>query len=82
MKRQALQPFTFSDGLKIATVDWVCIPSRAMMRDGQNFSNPLEFEGFRWVADERSTDGSVKSSSILADSSEKWLIWGFGRIVW
>lgn len=84
MKRKALQPFRFSDGLSIATGDMVCVPTRAMMRDSQYFPNPLEFEAFRSVVvtDDGSLINGPVSSSSLADSSENWLIWGFGRIVW
>ena len=78
VRRQALTPFAFSDGLTVAAGDWVCVPHRSMMRDSQYFENPLEFNGFRFIGN---VSKSMKPAR-LTDASESWLVWGSGRILW
>ena len=82
VRRQALIPFTFSDGLRISTGDWVCVPHRSMMRDSQNFPNPLNFNGFRFVDSCPGGPDNATKPSKLTDTSEEWLVWGSGRILW
>ncbi|CAG9957158.1 unnamed protein product [Clonostachys rosea f. rosea IK726] len=48
-RRSALQPFTFSNGLKLEVGDWACTPVRAIMQDPEYYPNPLRFNGFRFV---------------------------------
>lgn len=82
VRRQALTPFTFSDGLRISMGDWVCVPHRSMMRDSQYFQDPMDFDGFRFI---KSCPGGRQNSlkpSKLTDASEEWLVWGSGRILW
>ncbi|MCJ1406600.1 hypothetical protein MMC19_000666, partial [Ptychographa xylographoides] len=69
VRRQALTPFAFSDGLTVAAGDWVCVPHRSMMRDSQYFENPLEFNGFRFIGN---VSKSMKPAR-LTDASESWL---------
>ncbi|KAF2178175.1 cytochrome P450 [Zopfia rhizophila CBS 207.26] len=77
VRRQALQTFTPSDGLRINRGEWVCIPHRSMMRDDSNFADALTFDGFRFLKD----SGRSSRDSYTADASDKWLIWGIGRIL-
>ncbi|MCJ1394808.1 hypothetical protein MMC18_007688 [Xylographa bjoerkii] len=78
VRRQALSPFTFSDGLHIPKGDWVCVPHRSMMRDSQNFENPLEFDAFRALGSQ--APGATKTAK-LTEASDRWLVWGAGRIL-
>jgi hypothetical protein len=74
VRRQALTPFTFSDGLQIPIGDWMCVPHRSMTRDDRYFQDPLDFDGLHFIK-------SCKPSK-LTDASEEWLVWGSGRILW
>ena len=80
MRRKALQPFTFSDGVHVRAGEWVCVPHRAMMRDPRRFPDAAHFDAFRFYK-LRGPDES-RSQECLTDASEKWLAWGLGRIVW
>ncbi|KAF2679172.1 cytochrome P450 [Lentithecium fluviatile CBS 122367] len=75
VRRQALNSFTFRDGLRINRGDWICVPHRSMMRDNSNFIDALTFDGFRFLKNGRSA-----RDSHMVDASDKWLIWGIGRI--
>ncbi|KAF2796015.1 cytochrome P450 [Melanomma pulvis-pyrius CBS 109.77] len=50
--------------------DWVCVPQGAMNRDSQHYSNPDEFNPFRFVG-----------SSRLTDAKYPWMLWGLSRAV-
>ncbi|KAF2795495.1 cytochrome P450, partial [Melanomma pulvis-pyrius CBS 109.77] len=78
VRRQALRPVTFWDSLRINCREWVCIPHRSMMRDESNFIDVLLFQGYRFFK------SSVRSArdSYMTDTSDKWLIWGVGRIIY
>ncbi|KAK0516452.1 hypothetical protein JMJ35_001055 [Cladonia borealis] len=81
MRRKALSPYTFKDGLHIPTGSWVCAPSRAMMRDPANYVNPASFDGFRFV-DKTTMDRhacSITSISKYTDTEPKFLFWSHGR---
>lgn len=53
-----------------------------MMRDPRNFENPLEFDAFRSLRGPFAPNETAKAPSKLVDTSDKWLVWGSGRIVW
>ncbi|KAM5452555.1 hypothetical protein MaudCBS49596_003373 [Microsporum audouinii] len=74
IRRQALQPFTFSDGLHIRKGEWVCVPHRSMMRDEKYFTNAMQFDRLRFLNEGRHRHG-------LTAASRDWLVWGLGRIV-
>ncbi|KAL4756766.1 cytochrome P450 [Aspergillus foveolatus] len=75
-RRQALAPFEFSDGTKLAVGDWACTPVRAIMQSEALYPSPLEFHGFRFV----DPAASPKPSS-LCDADASWHVWGSGRMV-
>ncbi|KAI4210937.1 MAG: hypothetical protein LQ351_006256 [Letrouitia transgressa] len=81
VRRQALKPFVFTDGLRISAGDWVCIPHRSMMRDNKFVDNALEFDAFRSV-NSLLRDCNTSQRTKLVDTSEDWLVWGSGRTVW
>lgn len=84
MRRKALAPYTFQDGVHIPAGSWVCAPSRAVMLDPNYYSNPEEFDGYRFldrsVPQEPPRD--VVISSRFTDTGPKYLFWGHGRRAW
>ena len=82
VRRQALTPFSFSDGFRVSVGDWICVPHRPMMRDSQYYENPLEFNAFRFINNTSTSSTDAVKPSKLTDASEDWLVWGAGRILW
>ena len=89
-RRKALQPFSLSDGTHIHQGQWICTPLKAMMRDEANWTQALEFHGFRHVdptilaaMDSDSTFQSPQPEKALpiTDVTE-WQVWGTGRMAW
>ncbi|CAF9924403.1 MAG: hypothetical protein ALECFALPRED_002742 [Alectoria fallacina] len=81
IRREALTPFTFSDGLEVSVGEWICVPHRSMMRDSKHFDLPLEFNASRFFSNTTVSASPFKPSR-LVDASEQWLVWGSGRILW
>ncbi|KAE8350518.1 cytochrome P450 [Aspergillus coremiiformis] len=86
VRRKALTPFVFRDGLQVDRDDWVCIPQRGMMYDPSRYSDPAGFDGFRFArANKILREGYVpvevpdRVPSILTDVSADWPIWGLGN---
>lgn len=85
-RRKVLTPFTFSNGLRVAVGDWLCVPQRAMMRDKRYYKEPAAFDGFRFVTNTHKdvkieNDTRGRHSGRFTDSSADWLMWGFGKTV-
>ncbi|KAL8746542.1 MAG: hypothetical protein Q9190_001460 [Brigantiaea leucoxantha] len=80
IRRQALKPFVFTDGLRISAGDWVCIPHRCMMRDNKFVENASEFDAFRSMNVSLRNCSSSRPTK-LVDASKDWLVWGSGRTV-
>lgn len=91
-RRQALQPFTFSDGTRLDTGDWACTPSGAMARNPEDYPDPLRFNGFRFVDpkllleydaayyDQNHPQASCPSK--FTDAGGSWQMLGTGRMMW
>ncbi|OJI79655.1 hypothetical protein ASPTUDRAFT_204913 [Aspergillus tubingensis CBS 134.48] len=86
VRRKALTPFTFSDGLRVDRGDWVCIPQRAMMRDPARYSHAQQFDGFRFARankllalNEGCADVPEVAPLQLTDVDVNWPIWGLGN---
>ncbi|KAI0435910.1 cytochrome P450 [Xylaria telfairii] len=84
-RRLALQPFTFSDGTSLSVGDWACTPVQAIMQDPQFYPQPLEFQGFRFVAqhqlpEDRCSSRGQQKPSKLTDVDGSWHVWGTGRM--
>ncbi|KAL4974754.1 cytochrome P450 [Aspergillus desertorum] len=86
VRRKALKPFVFADGLRVAQDDWVCIPQRAMMRDGGRYADPDHFDGLRFARANRELVTDAVSARVpesaplgLTDVSMHWPIWGLGN---
>ncbi|CAG8960196.1 hypothetical protein HYFRA_00010675 [Hymenoscyphus fraxineus] len=86
-RRCALTPFTLSDGTHVGVGDWACTPVRAIMTNPQDYPNPLEFQGFRFVdlasfKEDLSvtllSEGTRPSN--LTDCNNSWHVWGTGRM--
>jgi cytochrome P450 len=88
-RRYATQPFTLSDGTKLAVGDWACTPVRAIMTSPEYYPQATEFNGFRF-ADTTAIDTSVSEKfgfiqpnpSKLTDVNDSWHVWGTGRMAW
>ncbi|EHK96392.1 putative Ent-kaurene oxidase [Glarea lozoyensis 74030] len=87
-RRQAIAPFTFSDGTHLAVGDWAVTPLRAMLHDDAHFPEANQFNGFRHVQPavlEKLTGsnfGSLEAQepSLLTDVNKHWHVWGTGRM--
>ncbi|KAM0794867.1 cytochrome P450 [Usnea florida] len=73
MNRKVMTPFVFSDGTHIPAGNVVCVPQQAMMQDPNNYANPLEFQGFRFVT---WRDGIPTSTSRLSHPGPLFPFWG------
>lgn len=85
----ALKPFVFTDGTRLERGDWACVPLRAMLHDNQLYPDPMAFHGFRFAEEEKmmpeppfSFSQQPEGSSKLTDVSNKWHVWGSGKITW
>ncbi|KAI1375702.1 cytochrome P450 [Hypoxylon crocopeplum] len=88
-RRYATQPFTLSDGTKLAVGDWACTPVRAIMQSPEYYPSPLEFNGFRFVSlaqldaatsSQTGTKFVQPEPSKLVDVNNAWHVWGTGRM--
>ncbi|KAI0409850.1 cytochrome P450 [Xylaria palmicola] len=84
-RRLALKPFTFSDGTFLNIGDWACTPVQALMKDPGYYPQPLEFRGFRFVAQQQlpenqSTPCAQQKPSKLTGVDGSWHVWGTGRM--
>ncbi|KAI3324417.1 cytochrome P450 [Xylariaceae sp. AK1471] len=87
-RRQAIQPFKFSDGITLDVGDWACTPVHAINHDPNKYPDPFTFNGFRFASPEvlekatlmkDSTSSQAKPSELTEVSSE-WQFWGTGRM--
>ena len=84
MRRKALSPYTFNDGMHIPSGNWVCAPSRAIMQDPAHYTNPTEFDGYRFMG-KTSTEETTKlgaDASRFTDTEPKFLFWSHGKRAW
>lgn len=47
-RRKVLKPFELSLGYNAKSGDWICVAQAAMNRDAQNYSNPDNFNLYRF----------------------------------
>jgi cytochrome P450 len=82
MNRLVLRPFTFSNGVTVPAGTIVSIPASSTHTDERIYSNPNEFDGFRFEKlrkiEQDTTSGRYQS---VAASSE-YLAFGVGRNAW
>jgi cytochrome P450 len=82
MRRLTLRPFTFSNGVTVPAGTYLSIPTNATQTDERTFSNPHEFDGFRF-ANLRDREG-VKATGRyqMVSASNDHLVFGLGRHTW
>jgi cytochrome P450 len=78
VRRQALKPFSLSNGTHIKPGDWICAPLKSMLYDPQHYPSPDQFDGFRFVRSGIQPEGPSK----LTDVTHKWGMWGALRQAW
>ncbi|KAI9431120.1 cytochrome P450, partial [Lactarius indigo] len=77
--RVALRPFTFSNGITIPTGAFVAAPLSAIHTDEEIYSEPEEFDGFRFARLRESSEGLVASRYQAGVTSPTHLSFGHGR---
>jgi cytochrome P450 len=82
MTRLALRPFTFSNGVTIPAGTLVSIPASAVHTDERTFSNPDEFEGFRFSELRESEGDAMTGRHQTVSVSSEQLASGLGRHTW
>lgn len=83
VRRQALKPWTFTTGLSVQPGDWICVPTRSLMRDAARFPDPLRFNISRHFSTTSSSGRDQTGQRLLVDSNKDndgTLIWGLSRI--
>jgi len=79
MYRLALRPFTFSNGVTIPEGTIVSVPASTIHMDENIYSNPEQFDGFRF-SKARDMGGDIMMASHSAVStSPEYLVFGLGR---
>jgi cytochrome P450 len=82
MNRLAVRPFTFSNGVTIPAGTDVAVPSSAIHMDDEIYSNPEQFDGFRF-SKMSGLDGDVAETKYQAfTTSPEHLVFGYGRNAW
>ena len=82
MTRIALRPFTFSNGVTVPAGTLVSIPASAVHRDERIYSNPDEFDGFRFAKLRESEGDSAISRHQAVASSIDHLAFAVGKHTW
>lgn len=82
-RRAAMQDFTFSDGTVLKKGEWVAAALGPMLQDNSLYPKSKVFDGFRF-ADPKYTEATdcvqPEGPSKFTDVSEKYQIWGTGKI--
>ena len=80
--RLALRPFTFSNGVTVPAGTLLAAPSGAIQMDETIYSNPENFDGFRF-SNARDMDGDVTTTRYsTVNVSPEHLVFGLGRHAW
>ncbi|KAH9063634.1 cytochrome P450 [Lactarius vividus] len=79
LARVALRPFTFSNGITVPAGTHVAAPLSAIHTDEEVYSNPDEFDGFRFARLRESSEGAVGSKHQAGVTSPAHLSFGHGR---
>ena len=80
LARCATNDFTFSNGLKVPKGTFVFAPNAPVLFDERNYSNPYEFDGYRFYRLGQKT-GKPQDFRFVATNS-KYLQFGDGRHTW
>ncbi|KAI0245471.1 cytochrome P450 [Lactifluus subvellereus] len=79
MRRLALRPFTFSNGLTIPAGTLMAIPAGAIHTDGEIYPNPEEFDGFRFSKLREMEGDTMLNKHQAVSISPEQLTFGLGR---
>jgi cytochrome P450 len=76
MNRTVLKPFTFSNGITLPVGTMLCTHQWAVHRDGQNYTNPDEFDGERflekdWIQVQGATGGGGEQAEKAEGKGER-----------
>ena len=82
MRRIALRPFTFSNGVTVPAGTLIAIPTNATHKDERIYSNPDEFDGFRFARLRGSEEDTATSRYQTVSTSSEILSFGLGRHTW
>jgi len=77
--RLALRPFTFSNGVTVPAGTIVSIPACSTHTDERIYSNPNEFDGFRFEKLRKIEQDTTTSRYQSVAASSEYLPWGLGR---
>jgi len=78
MNRLALHPFTFSNGITVPPGTLIAAPGGTIHKDGEIYSNPEQFDGFRFVKlREHNVDAVARHHAV--STSVDHLTFGYGR---
>jgi len=80
LTRLALRPFTFSNGMTVPAGTLVAAPLSAIHTDEEIYSNPEEFDGFRFAKLRENSEGLMASRHQAGTTSTAHLPFGHGRL--
>jgi cytochrome P450 len=80
--RLSMRPFTFSNGVTVPAGTFVSIPANAVHTDQRIYSNPDEFDGFRFSKLRESEEDTMTSRYQTVSTSSEHLAFGLGRHTW
>lgn len=75
-----MKPYTLSNGTFLPAGTFVSVASRAIHFDDANYSNPEEFDGFRF-AHIREEEGQSAKHQMVATATD-YLPFGHGKHAW
>lgn len=81
MDRKALVDYTLSDGTFLPKGSNVACNAVSVHREAANYSNPNEFDGFRFARVREEVAGESVKNQLVATSNE-YLTFGHGRHAW
>ncbi|KAJ7478580.1 cytochrome P450 [Mycena galericulata] len=76
--RKCVQPFAFSDGIRIPSGASVAVPMACIHMDPQNYPGGSEFRGFRFISENR----DPRPQDMLVSTGNTFLTFGRGRHTW
>jgi len=77
MDRKVVEPFTFSDGTRLAVGTTVCAAAGAIHTDESNYANSTKFEPFRFAKMRERENDDPKHQ--FSTTSRDFLAFGHGR---
>ena len=80
--RLALRPFTFSNGMTAPAGTIVGAPLSAIHTDGEIYTRPDEFDGFRFAKLREQDEGDMASKHQMGTTSTTHAPFGHGRLAW